>query len=145
MDDSCRDDTIMEDEQSLDKKTANSTIHSGHDILKSHDSMGKKIEEQSERRSEWCNRGYEDNTNHANSTDNHYDLMRYLGYCLYPPLYVAGPIVTFRDFVIATDAPRWESSKKNLLLFTCLQFNSSRILFHYSHLPFEWALLSPFI
>lgn len=28
-----------------------------------------------------------------------YSLLNYFAYCLYPPLYIAGPIVTFNDFV----------------------------------------------
>lgn len=28
-----------------------------------------------------------------------YNPLNYLTYCLYPPLYIAGPIVTFNDFM----------------------------------------------
>ncbi len=31
--------------------------------------------------------------------DEDYTLLDYLAYCLYPPLYIAGPIITFNDFV----------------------------------------------
>ena len=28
-----------------------------------------------------------------------YGLINYVAYCLYPPLYIAGPIMTFNDFI----------------------------------------------
>jgi D-alanyl-lipoteichoic acid acyltransferase DltB (MBOAT superfamily) len=32
-------------------------------------------------------------------TEEDYSLINFLAYCLYPPLYIAGPIITFNDFV----------------------------------------------
>jgi D-alanyl-lipoteichoic acid acyltransferase DltB (MBOAT superfamily) len=32
-------------------------------------------------------------------TEEDYSLVNFLAYCLYPPLYIAGPIITFNDFV----------------------------------------------
>lgn len=32
-------------------------------------------------------------------SDDEYNFLNYFAYCLYPPLYIAGPIITFNDFV----------------------------------------------
>jgi hypothetical protein len=37
--------------------------------------------------------------------DSHYSLVNYLSYCLYPPLYIAGPIATFNSFASQLAAP----------------------------------------
>jgi D-alanyl-lipoteichoic acid acyltransferase DltB (MBOAT superfamily) len=31
--------------------------------------------------------------------ENEYSLLNFIAYCLYPPLYIAGPIMTFNDFI----------------------------------------------
>jgi D-alanyl-lipoteichoic acid acyltransferase DltB (MBOAT superfamily) len=31
--------------------------------------------------------------------ENEYSLLNFVAYCLYPPLYIAGPIITFNDFI----------------------------------------------
>ena len=31
--------------------------------------------------------------------DEHYSALNYMAYVLYPPLYIAGPIMTFNDFI----------------------------------------------
>lgn len=32
-------------------------------------------------------------------SDDEYSLLNFIAYCLYPPLYIAGPIMTFNDFI----------------------------------------------
>jgi D-alanyl-lipoteichoic acid acyltransferase DltB (MBOAT superfamily) len=31
--------------------------------------------------------------------EDEYSLLNFIAYCLYPPLYIAGPIMTFNDFI----------------------------------------------
>nr|XP_019049776.1 glycerol transporter [Kwoniella bestiolae CBS 10118]OCF28706.1 glycerol transporter [Kwoniella bestiolae CBS 10118] len=59
----------------------------------------------------------------------HYSYINYLAYCLYPPLYIAGPIITFNDFIWQIRNPTTISTKEKIsygvrFLFSILTMES---------------------
>jgi len=46
-----------------------------------------------------------------------YSLLNFIAYCLYPPLYIAGPIMTFNDFVWQVSWPI-SSQSRGLVLWS---------------------------
>lgn len=47
-----------------------------------------------------------------------YDLMNYIGYCLYLPLYIGGPIITFNDFRSQIEKPTLGTTLKRVVIYS---------------------------
>ncbi len=45
-----------------------------------------------------------------------YSYSNYLLYCIYSPLYIAGPIISFDDFILHLKHPNSSESKLNLII-----------------------------